>query len=64
VEDGRADVSYVGFNSSNSKLLNARAWSACNRISDDQILITGGVSQSLTDTLGDAEIYEIMHAGR
>lgn len=62
-EAGHLDRSNIGSNSQESKLLKARAWGSCTRLSDDQILISGGVSE-YTETLGEAEIYEIMNAGR
>lgn len=55
-----------GLNPASSALKKARAWAACTRISDDQILVTGGLSEhgNPREDLAIAEIYEIDHAGR
>jgi hypothetical protein len=64
--DGKLELSYInGTTHRDSGLLTDRAWAACTKLSSDQILITGGLSEANKDkTLGAAEIYEIMHAGR
>jgi hypothetical protein len=64
--DGEFAAAYInGSTYRSSGLLEDRAWATCAKLSDDQILITGGLSSSVQNmTLGSAEIYEITHAGR